>query len=99
MKIPLVDLVRQCADLKPELLAAFERQLAGAQFIGGPEVAAFECEFAAFCEAGHAVGTANGTDALFVMLWAAGVGARDDGGEAAHARVEAAIPLRQGPRL
>src|SRR5690606_19887039 len=44
---------------------------------GGPQVDAFEREFAEFCGARYAVGVANGTDAVRFALMAAGVGAGD----------------------
>src|SRR5205085_5048414 len=50
----------------------------GGRFILGPEVAAFEEEFARYCGAKHAVGVANGTDALTIALRAMGVGPGDD---------------------
>ena len=51
---------RRCA---ASCAAAIERVLDSGRFILGPEVAAFENEFAAYCGADHAVGVANGTDA------------------------------------
>ena len=47
-------------------------------YILGPQVAAFERELAAFCGAAHAVGVANGTDALTLALRALGVGPGDE---------------------
>ena len=44
------------------------------QFLGGPEVAQFERDLAAFCEARYAVGCASGTDALMLVLMARGIG-------------------------
>ncbi len=60
-----------------EIRAAIDRVLAGGHYILGPEVEAFEREFAAFHGAGEAVGVANGTDALELALRAVGVGAGD----------------------
>ena len=48
------------------------------RYILGPEVSAFEREFAAYCGAGHAVGVANGTDAITIALRAMGVGPGDE---------------------
>ena len=78
MQIPLVDLRKQFAAIKAELLPVVEKVMATAGFIGGPEVAAFEHEFARFCGVDHAVGAANGTDALQVALWASGIGPGDE---------------------
>ncbi|HEX2721473.1 MAG TPA: DegT/DnrJ/EryC1/StrS family aminotransferase [Gemmatimonadaceae bacterium] len=66
--IPFLDLVSQHAGLEEELLDVFRRALQGAAFIGGPELAAFESEFAAFCETADAAGVASGTDALRFAL-------------------------------
>ncbi len=52
--------------------------LHGARYIGGRPVAAFEQEWAAYCGADHAVGVANGTDALELTLIALGVGPGDE---------------------
>lgn len=56
---------------------AIARVLDSRQYILGPEVAAFQNEFAAFCGAEHAVGVASGTDALEIALRAAGIGRGD----------------------
>ncbi|MFF2627649.1 DegT/DnrJ/EryC1/StrS family aminotransferase [Kitasatospora griseola] len=66
--IPLVDLHASHAEIADEVRAGFEAVLASGAYIKGPEVAAFEREFAGFCGVGHAVGTANGTDALELAL-------------------------------
>lgn len=58
--------------------AAIRRVLDSGWYILGQEVAAFEREFAAFCKVEHAVGVANGTDALFLALRGLGVGAGDE---------------------
>jgi dTDP-4-amino-4,6-dideoxygalactose transaminase len=48
------------------------------RYILGPEVAAFEAEFAAYCGARHCIGVANGTDAITIALRALGVGPGDE---------------------
>jgi len=58
-------------------MAAFGRVLDSSAFIQGPEVEAFEREFAAFCGVRHAVAVSNGTDALALALRALDVGAGD----------------------
>lgn len=65
-------------DLKAELDAACQRVLASGQLILGPELAAFEAEFAAYCGAAQAIGVGNGLDALVLALRAAGVGPGDE---------------------
>ncbi len=77
MRVPLVDLSRQVAALRPELTAAVDRVLRSTQFILGPEVAAFEQEMAAYLGVRHAIGVASGTDALFLALRATGIGPGD----------------------
>ena len=69
----MLDLNRQYAPLRAEIREAIERVVASHQFILGPEVEALEREVAAFCRAKEAVGCASGTDALWLVLAAAGV--------------------------
>ncbi len=76
--IPLLDLKAQYRGIKSELDAAVIHVLENAQFILGPEVAAFEREFAAYSGAAEAVGVNSGTSALHLALLAAGVGPGDE---------------------
>jgi dTDP-3-amino-3,4,6-trideoxy-alpha-D-glucose transaminase len=76
--IPFGDLKRQYESIKAELDEAAARVLASGWYILGPEVRAFEAEFAAFCGVGHAIGVGNGTEALYLALIALGVGAGDE---------------------
>jgi dTDP-4-amino-4,6-dideoxygalactose transaminase len=78
MAIPLFDTATPLAPLREELRQAVERVLAGERYILGPEVDAFEREFAAFCGAAHGVGLANGTEAITIALRAMGVGPGDE---------------------
>jgi dTDP-4-amino-4,6-dideoxygalactose transaminase len=71
--IPLLDLHRQYAQIRGEVLAAVERVCSSQQFVLGAEVEALEREIAAFTGASAAVGCASGTDALWLALVAAGV--------------------------
>lgn len=71
--VPLLDLSRQYAQLREEILAAVERVCSSQHFILGEEVEALEHEIAAFTGAAHAVGCASGTDALWLALAAVGV--------------------------
>jgi dTDP-4-amino-4,6-dideoxygalactose transaminase len=64
--------------LRAALHSAIGRVLEGGQFILGPEVAAFESEFAAYTGTRHAVGVANGTEAITIALRALGVGPGDE---------------------
>ena len=76
--IPLVDLKRQLDELAPEIQAGWQEVLDRTAFILGPQVAAFEEEFARFSEVAHCIGVANGTDALELALRAVGVGPGDE---------------------
>lgn len=58
--------------------AAMARVVERGWFVLGPEVDAFETEFAAACGARHAVGVGSGTDALFLILKALGIGPGDE---------------------
>ena len=77
-QIPLVDLAAAHAEIADEVDAGFDRVFATTGFVGGPEVAAFEQEYAAFSGVRHCVGVGNGTDALELALLAAGVGREDE---------------------
>jgi dTDP-4-amino-4,6-dideoxygalactose transaminase len=77
-RVAFLDLTRQHAALRGELLAASERVLTGSRFILGPEVTALEGELAARCGAGHGIGVASGTDALRLALGALGIGPGDE---------------------
>ena len=76
--IPFVDLRKQYQSIKPEIDAAIQRVLDSAQFVLGPEVAAFEKEFAEFSNATYGIGVNSGTSALHLALLAAGVGPGDE---------------------
>jgi dTDP-3-amino-3,4,6-trideoxy-alpha-D-glucose transaminase len=78
VSVPLFDTSAPLAPLREELRAAVARVLDSERYILGPEVAAFEREFAAYCGAAHAVGVANGTDAITIALRAMGVGPGDE---------------------
>jgi len=75
--IPFIDVASQRKRLGSAVDTAIARVLAHSQFILGPEVQAFEKEFAAFCGARHAVSCASGTDALMLVLMAWGIGPGD----------------------
>ena len=73
ISLPVLDLSRQYAAIRGEVLAAIERVCASQLFILGPEVGALEGEVAAFTGSKAAIGCASGTDALWLALVAAGV--------------------------
>jgi len=76
--IPLVEVKAQYAPLVPVLQERFAAVLESGRFIFGPEVEAFEAEAAAALGVPHAIGVANGTDALLLALEAMGVGRGDE---------------------
>src|SRR5271168_77325 len=76
--IPFLDLGALYLELKTEIDAAVARVFTTSQFILGAETAAFEEEFAEYCDAEYAVGVNSGTSALHLALLAAGVGPGDE---------------------
>src|SRR3954453_9405922 len=78
MSVPLFDPSTPLEPLRGELGAAIARVLDSKHFILGPEVEAFERELAGYVGANHAIGVANGTEALTIALRALGVGPGDD---------------------
>ena len=78
IEVPYVDLAVRDDTLRSAMLAAVDRVLRSGQFVLGPEVEAFEREFAAYCGTRYAVGVANGTDALILSLQALGIGPGDE---------------------
>ncbi|MBV8512985.1 MAG: DegT/DnrJ/EryC1/StrS family aminotransferase [Xanthobacteraceae bacterium] len=75
--IPFIDLTAQRRRLGARIDAAIARVVDQCQFIMGPEVARLETELAQFCGARHALSCASGTDALFLVLLAKGIGPGD----------------------
>ncbi len=78
MAVPLFDTRSPLAPLRAEIDAAIRAAVDDGRFILGPNVATFEEEFASYCGAEHAIGVANGTDALTIALRSMGVGPGDD---------------------
>lgn len=77
-KVPYVDLARYDGVIGAEISSAVNRVVKSGWYIGGPEVADFESEFAAYCGAAGSVGVANGLQALSLALRAAGIGSGDE---------------------
>ena len=73
MSVPFLDLGEAYNELKNEIDEAVFRVLASGWYILGPEVEAFESEYAAYCGASHCIGLGNGLDALHLALRAMGV--------------------------
>lgn len=78
MNVPFLDLKAQHEPIRAELMSAINDVIDRGAFAGGPFVAQFEEDFAAFCASCHAVGVGNGTDALWLALLAFGVGPGDE---------------------
>jgi dTDP-3-amino-3,4,6-trideoxy-alpha-D-glucose transaminase len=76
--VPLVDVRSQYARLIPQILERIEAVLESGKLILGPNVASFEEEAAAYLGVPHAIGVANGTDALVLVLEALGIGEGDE---------------------
>lgn len=76
--IPFVDLKAQYAGIKDEVNVAIQGVLESCQFTLGSEVAAFEEEFATYCQAQYGIGVNTGTSALHLALLAAGIGPGDE---------------------
>jgi dTDP-3-amino-3,4,6-trideoxy-alpha-D-glucose transaminase len=76
--IPHVDVKAQYAPLVPELKEAFAKTLESGRFIFGPEVEGFEKEAARYLGAEQAIGVANGTEAIVIVLDALEIGAGDE---------------------
>jgi dTDP-4-amino-4,6-dideoxygalactose transaminase len=93
--VPFGDSIRQYHALQHELDAAAARVLQSGWYILGPEVQAFEAEFARFCGAAHCVSVGNGTEALHLALRALGLQPGDEVVTVANAGVPGAIAIRQ----
>jgi dTDP-4-amino-4,6-dideoxygalactose transaminase len=77
-KVPYFDLKTHHASLRIELNAAIQEVIEEGAFAGGPFVARFEEDFAAYCDCPHAIGVGSGTEALWLCLLALGVGPGDE---------------------
>jgi len=78
MNVPFLDLKAAYLECQSEIDAAVQRVMGSGYYIGGPEVDAFEAEFAQYCDAAHCVGLANGLDALHLALRAMDIGPGDE---------------------
>lgn len=77
-RVRILDLARQLAPLREQMLAAAARVLDSGWFLLGRELEEFESAFAGWLGRGHGVGCANGTDAITLSLLAAGIGEGDE---------------------
>jgi dTDP-4-amino-4,6-dideoxygalactose transaminase len=77
MRVPLVDLAWQHAEIADEVTTGIDEVMQTAAFIQGPQVSRFEHDFAEFCDVAHCVGVSSGTDALEMAVRGLGLGASD----------------------
>ncbi len=101
-EIPLVDLRAQYATIKDEVRRAIDEVLESMQLTIGPNVRAFDQEWAAYCGTKHAIGVGSGTDALQLAIRACGVSAGDEVITVSHtffATVEAILYANARPIL
>lgn len=76
--IPQANPLAENQELMPEIVEAVERVLNNGHYVQGPEVLAFEQEFANFIGVHYAIGVASGTDAIKLGLCALGIGLGDE---------------------
>lgn len=93
MSVPFVDLKAQYESLASEVERAIAAVLIRGDFVLGKEVAQFEEEFAAYCEAAYAVGVDSGTSALKLALRAFDIGAGDEVITAANTFIATALAI------
>lgn len=78
MKIPFLDFARFHQPIRASLDVAYKRTVDSSWFIIGQELAAFEDEFARYCQVKHCIGVGNGLDAIHLLLRAYGIGPGDE---------------------
>lgn len=78
VSVPFLDIEGMHSSIRSELDAAWRRVLVRGQFVMGDELAAFEEEFARYCEAPYCIGVGNGLDALTLILRALDIGPGDE---------------------
>ncbi len=78
MHVPILDLKPAYDELRSELDAAYHRVMESGRLLLGPELDAFETEYAQSVGVGHCIGVANGLEALQLVLMAIGVGPGDE---------------------
>ena len=93
IKIPLLDLTRKFHSIGAELRQRWEEILSTMRLLNGPNLLAFEKEFAEFCGVKHALGVACGTDAISLSLRALNVAPGDEVILAAHAPAPVIEPI------
>lgn len=77
-EVPFLNLKRLHSEIRESLDVAYRRVVDSGCFIMGPELQAFESEFARYCGVDHCIGVGNGLDALKLLLQAYGIGPGDE---------------------
>jgi dTDP-4-amino-4,6-dideoxygalactose transaminase len=95
IKVKFVDLGLEYKSLKDEILKKFDELSSKGQYVLGTEGEKFEKSFAEFCGVKHAIGVANGTDALFLSMKALGIGHGDEVITAANSFIASAGSIAQ----
>ena len=101
-EIPLVDLKAQYATIRDEIRQAIDEVLESMQLTIGPNVRAFDKEWAEYCGTTHAIGVGSGTDALQLAIRACGISSGDEVITVSHtffATVEAIVYANARPIL
>lgn len=91
--VPFVDLKRQYSQFKYDIRTAINRVLASGYYTSGPEVEAFEAEFAAFCGVPYCVGVSSGTEAIEMGLKALGIKSGDEVVTVANAGLHSTLAI------
>ena len=94
--LPINDLSRGWLARSDEIRAVVQRVLASGRYVHGPEHGQFETELAVFLDAPHAIGVANGSDALVLALLAVGCGEGEEMITAANAGGYASLAVCEG---
>jgi dTDP-4-amino-4,6-dideoxygalactose transaminase len=93
--VPLTDPRAQYLAMRQEIDSAISDVLKSGYMVLGPQVDAFEGEFAAFLGTEHAIGVANGTDAIAIALMALGIGSGDEVITVSHTAVATVAGIEQ----
>lgn len=92
-EVPFIDLTRQYKQYKYEIKSAISRVLASGQYSAGDEVAAFEEEFAQFCDVSQCIAVSNGIEAIKIALRTQGVRPGDGVVTVANAGMHSTIAI------
>lgn len=78
MSVPLLDLHREYAPIREDVLKAITEVVDSTQFIMGPKITELEAQIAAYCGTKRSIGVSSGTDALVIALMALEIGPGDE---------------------